>query len=121
MAEMTYRSAVGYAIRQEMLNDDRVFLIGEDVAKAGGVFEVDARADLEDLEAALEVERLAPEELEEDIDTVGGLVSALAGRVPETGEVIAHPDGWDFEVVEADIRRVKRVRVRRAQRHQEAV
>lgn len=38
MAEMTYRSAVAHAIRQEMLNDDRVFLIGEDVAKAGGVF-----------------------------------------------------------------------------------
>ncbi|WP_213571315.1 alpha-ketoacid dehydrogenase subunit beta [Rhodococcus sp. USK13] len=38
MAEMTYRSAVGRAIRQEMLHDDRVFLIGEDVAKAGGVF-----------------------------------------------------------------------------------
>ncbi|MXP20016.1 alpha-ketoacid dehydrogenase subunit beta [Gordonia sp. HNM0687] len=38
MAEMTYRSAVGRAIAQEMRNDDRVFLIGEDVAKAGGVF-----------------------------------------------------------------------------------
>ncbi len=91
------------------------------VARPGGVFEVDARADLDDLEAALEVERLAPEELEEDIDTVGGLVSALAGRVPEAGEVIHHPGGWDFEVLEADIRRVKRVRVRRAERHQDAV
>lgn len=91
------------------------------VAKTGGVFEVDGRADLEDLEAALETPRLAPEELEEDIDTVGGLVSALAGRVPEAGEVIAHPDGWDFEVLEADIRRVKRVRVRPAVRQQEAV
>ena len=38
MAELTYRSAIGYAIRQEMRNDDSVFLIGEDVAKAGGVF-----------------------------------------------------------------------------------
>ena len=38
MAEMTYRAAVARAIRQEMLHDDRVFLIGEDVAKAGGVF-----------------------------------------------------------------------------------
>ena len=91
------------------------------VARPGGVFDVDARADLEDLEAALEVERLAPEELEEDIDTVAGLVTALAGRVPETGEVINHPAGWCFEIVDADIRRVKRVRVRRAERHQEAV
>lgn len=91
------------------------------VAGPGGVFEVDGRADLDDLEAALEVERLPPEELEEDIDTVGGLVSALAGRVPEAGEVIHHPDGWDFEVLEADIRRVKRVRVRRAEPEREAV
>ncbi|MDO9336942.1 MAG: hemolysin family protein [Caulobacter sp.] len=91
------------------------------IARPGGMFEVDGRADLEDLEAALEVGRLAPEELEEDIDTVGGLVTALAGRVPETGEIIAHPGGWDFEVVDADIRRVKRVRVRPAIRHQEAV
>ena len=91
------------------------------VARPGGVFDVDARADLEDLEAALEVGRLAPEELEEDIDTVAGLVTALAGRVPETGETINHPDGWCFEIVDADIRRVKRVRVHRALRHQEAV
>lgn len=91
------------------------------VARPGGVFDVDARADLEDLEAALEVTRLAPEELEEDIDTVAGLVTALAGRVPETGETIHHPDGWCFDIVDADIRRVKRVRVRRAEPHQEAV
>jgi CBS domain containing-hemolysin-like protein len=91
------------------------------VARPGGVFDVDARADLEDLEEALEVERLAPEELEEDIETVAGLVTALAGRVPETGEVIQHPDGWAFEIVEADLRRVKRVRVRRVLPAQEAV
>ncbi|HYE46362.1 MAG TPA: hemolysin family protein [Caulobacter sp.] len=91
------------------------------VARPGGVFEVDARADLEDLEAALQVDRLAPEELEEDIDTVAGLVTALAGRVPEAGEVIAHPGGWSFEVTDADLRRVKRVRVRRVQPAQEAV
>jgi CBS domain containing-hemolysin-like protein len=50
--------------------------------------------------------------MEEDIDTVAGLVVALAGRVPQRGEVIAHPDGYEFEVVEADPRRVRRVRVR---------
>jgi CBS domain containing-hemolysin-like protein len=55
---------------------------------------------------------LAPPDLEEDIDTVAGLVSALAGRVPQRGEVIAHPDGFDFEITDADPRRVKRVRVR---------
>ena len=81
------------------------------VARPGGVFEAEARAPLEELEAALG-RGLAPSEMEEDIDTVAGLVVALAGRVPQRGEVIAHPDGYEFEVVEADPRRVRRVRVR---------
>jgi len=81
------------------------------VARPGGLFEVDARAPLEDLEAALDRD-LAPPDMEEDIDTVAGLVVALAGRVPQRGEVIAHPAGFDLEVVEADPRRVRRVRVR---------
>lgn len=83
------------------------------VARPGGVFEADARAPLEELEAALGRE-LAPPDMEEDIDTVAGLVVALAGRVPRRGEVIAHPLGFDLEVVEADPRRVRRVRVRPA-------
>lgn len=83
------------------------------VARPGGVFEADARAPLEELEAALGQE-LAPRDMEEDIDTVAGLVVALAGRVPQRGEVIAHPGGFDLEVVEADPRRVRRVRVRPA-------
>jgi CBS domain containing-hemolysin-like protein len=81
------------------------------LAKPGGVFEVDGRADLEELEAALG-QTLVTEDLEEDIDTVGGLVSALAGRVPQRGEVISHDGGFDFEVMDADPRRVKRLRVR---------
>jgi len=81
------------------------------VVRPGGLIEADGRAPLEDLEAAME-RSLAPPDLEEDIDTVAGLVSALAGRVPQRGEVIAHPDGFDFEITDADPRRVKRVRVR---------
>ena len=81
------------------------------IARAGGVYEADGRAPLEDLEAALDT-ALASEELEEEIDTVGGLVSALAGRVPQRGEVISHPAGYDFEITDADPRRVKRLRVR---------
>jgi CBS domain containing-hemolysin-like protein len=81
------------------------------VARAGGVFEVDARVDLEELEAALG-RRLTTEDLEEEIDTAAGLVTALAGRVPQRGEVIAHPDGLDFEITDADPRRVKRLRIR---------
>lgn len=81
------------------------------VARPGGVFEAEARAPLEELEAAVG-RSLAPADMEEDIDTVAGLVVALAGRVPQRGEVIAHPDGYEFEVVEADPRRVRRVRMR---------
>ena len=82
------------------------------VARPGGVFDVDARAPLEELEAAVGAE-LAPPDLEEEIDTVAGLVTALAGRVPQRGEVITHPGGFEFQVTDADPRRVKRVRVRR--------
>jgi CBS domain containing-hemolysin-like protein len=76
----------------------------------------DGRAPLADLEAALgEGVDLAAAELDEEIDTVAGLVNALAGRVPRKGERIEHPDGYQFEVVAADPRRVKRVRVRRVE------
>jgi CBS domain containing-hemolysin-like protein len=75
---------------------------------------VDARAPLEDLEAALgDGVDLAPPDLDEEIDTVAGLVNALAGRVPQRREVIEHPGGFLIEVLSADPRRVKRVRVRR--------
>ena len=82
------------------------------VHRPNGVVETDARTPLEDLEAALEV-RLTFDDLEEEIDTVAGLVSSLAGRVPQRGEVVSHPAGFDFEVVDADPRRVKRLRVHR--------
>lgn len=84
-------------------------------SRGGGVFDADARASLEDLEASVG-EPMTPEDLEEEIDTVGGLVSALAGRVPQRGEVIEHPAGFDFEIVDADPRRVRRVRVRENRR-----
>ncbi len=80
--------------------------------RPGGIFEADARASLEELEAALG-EPMAPEDLEEEIDTVGGLVATLAGRVPQRGEVISHPSGFEFEVIDADPRRIKRIRIRR--------
>lgn len=79
------------------------------IPRPGGVYEVDARAPLEKLEAAIGAD-LAPGELDEEIDTVGGLVSALAGRVPQRGEVISHPGGYEIQVLDSDARRVKRVR-----------
>jgi CBS domain containing-hemolysin-like protein len=81
--------------------------------RADGFYEANGRAPLEDLEALLG-RPLVPEDMEEEIETVAGLVSALAGRLPQRGEVIAHPIGYEFEVMDADPRRIKRVRVRRA-------
>jgi len=86
------------------------------VARGPGLFEAAGRAPLEDLEAALETSLITSDLDDEDIDTVGGLVSALAGRVPQRGEVIEHPGGYDFEILDADPRRVKQVRVRKVER-----
>ncbi len=77
-----------------------------------GSFQADARVRIEDLEAQLGFD-LLPEERDEDIDTLGGLVVSLAGRVPVRGELIDHPAGIELEVVDADLRRVKWLRVRR--------
>ena len=74
-------------------------------------YEADARLPVEDLEKALGMS-LLEEDWEEDIDTIGGLVVQLAGRVPGRGEVITHDAGIEFEVVDADPRRLKRLRIR---------
>jgi magnesium and cobalt transporter len=55
---------------------------------------------------------LLPPAEEETIESLGGLVTALAGRVPSRGEVVRHPSGLEFEVLDADPRRVKRLRLR---------
>jgi CBS domain containing-hemolysin-like protein len=77
----------------------------------GGGFLADARIDLEDFKSETGIE-FARDETQEDIDTLGGLVVSLLGRVPQRGEIVAHPDGTEFEVLEADPRRVKRLRIR---------
>jgi len=77
----------------------------------GGGFLADARIDLEDFKRETGLE-IAPDETQEDIDTLGGLVVSLLGRVPQRGEIVTHPDGTEFEVLEADPRRVKRLRIR---------
>lgn len=86
----------------------------EIVERPPGVFEADGRTPLEVLETAVGAV-LTPEDLEEEIDTAAGLVTTLAGRVPQRGEVIAHPGGFEIEVTDADPRRVKRIRLRRLQ------
>ncbi|WP_272008547.1 hemolysin family protein [Roseovarius sp. ZX-A-9] len=72
-----------------------------------------AKTPLEDFEAEIGQSLTDVEDVkEEEIDTLGGLVFMLVGRVPVRGEVIEHPNGTSFEVVDADPRRIKRMRVR---------
>jgi CBS domain containing-hemolysin-like protein len=78
-----------------------------------GAFIADARLDLEDFKSQTGLSlTLEGDEEAEDIDTLGGLVIYLLGRVPQRGEIVAHPAGFEFEVLEADPRRVKRLRIR---------
>ena len=82
------------------------------VRRTDGSVLADARATIEEFEEMVGP-ILSDEEREEDIDTLGGLVFFLADRVPTRGELIGHPaSGISFEVMEADPRRVKRLRVR---------
>lgn len=76
-----------------------------------GQWLVQARAPLDEFEAAVGL-TLADEEEGEEIDTMGGLVFMLIGRVPARGEVIRAENGVEYEVVDADPRRIKRLRVR---------
>ncbi len=77
-----------------------------------GCYIVQARVPLEDFEAEIGRSLTSHEDVdEEEIDTLGGLVFMLSGRVPARGEVVLHPEGPEFEVLEADPRRIKRLKV----------
>ncbi|MBL4870313.1 MAG: HlyC/CorC family transporter [Robiginitomaculum sp.] len=82
-------------------------------AKGEIYWDVDARADIEDFEAVFGRDIATPEE-DEEVDTIGGVVVSLAGRVPLRGEIVRHPYGIEFEILDADPRRIKRIRVRTA-------
>ncbi len=69
-----------------------------------------ARTPIKELEQHLGLKLLKPEE-EEDIDTLGGLMFSLLGRVPVRGELVRHPSGLELEVLDADARRLKKVRI----------
>lgn len=75
-----------------------------------GIYAADARAPVEEVER-LAGTSLVPEEHEEDVDTLGGLVVAMLGRVPVRGELIRHPTGIEFEVTDADPRRLRKLRI----------
>jgi CBS domain containing-hemolysin-like protein len=90
------------------------------VDSGNGVWDADARVELDAFSQRVGVD-FALEDLEDDIDTLGGLVFALAGRVPPRGEILQHPTGYDFEVLDADPRRIKRLRIRSAKAVAKAV
>ncbi len=73
-----------------------------------GGFAADARLDLDDLEKAVG-ESFIDHELGDEVDTLGGLSFLMAGRVPETGETLRHPNGWTIEIAASDGRRVERL------------
>ncbi|RJF90385.1 hemolysin family protein [Sphingomonas cavernae] len=78
------------------------------VAIDHGCWDADARAELEDVGEIIDP-RLA--EIDEDVDTLGGLAFVLAGHVPQPGEVVEHESGWKLEITEGDSRRATRIRL----------
>ncbi|MDA8253659.1 MAG: hemolysin family protein [Rhodospirillales bacterium] len=96
------------------ISDEHDEVQGPMVTERGdGALDLDARLPVEEFEARVGPV-LTEDERGADIDTVGGLVFTLAGRVPARGEVLRHPSGMEFRVLDADARRIRRLRVRRA-------
>ncbi len=87
-------------------DDDADFL----VKTSDGNYIADARAPIEVVEDVLEID-LLPDEQDEDADTLGGFVFSMLGRVPVRGELIRHDSGIEFEIMQADARRVKQLKI----------
>jgi magnesium and cobalt transporter len=83
------------------------------VEQGDGVIDADGRIDLEDLEKRLGFP-LLDEEDRDEADTLAGLIFTLMDHVPAKGEIVRHPSGLEFEILDADPRRIKRVRIRPA-------
>jgi CBS domain containing-hemolysin-like protein len=99
---------------EEIVGDiDDEYDVGDDldIVARGDGFDADARLDLEEFHTRTGID-LAPAVSEEEVDSLGGLVSSVAGRVPARGEIVALP-GYEVEILEADPRRVKRLRIRK--------
>ena len=83
---------------------------GMALRRDGACYVVDARLYLEDFKSETGIDLSTPES-DEDVDSLGGLVTSLLGRLPQRGEIITHPAGIEFEVLDADPRRVRRLRI----------
>ncbi|UTW55093.1 hemolysin family protein [Kordiimonas sp. SCSIO 12610] len=75
-----------------------------------GYYDADARAEIELVEETLGASLLS-DDIDEDINTLGGLVFSSAGHIPEIGEIIHHSSGHSFEVLDADPRRIHKIRI----------
>lgn len=80
--------------------------------RSENAWEADARMEIEDFAEETGID-LALEDYEGEIDTLGGVAFALAGRVPERGEILRHPSDVDFEIIDADSRRIRRIKLRK--------
>lgn len=93
-------------IEDEHDDDEEVNIVSD--PKLGVV--AAGRTEIEELEKHLKL-KLTPEDEESDVDTLGGLIFSMLGRVPARGELIHHPSGIEFEILDADPRRVKKVKI----------
>ncbi|MEI6204164.1 MAG: hemolysin family protein [Enhydrobacter sp.] len=75
-----------------------------------GTLDMNGRTPIELLEQ--EIGPVVSEDERREVDTVGGLIFSLLGRIPERGEVVLHPSGVEFEILQVDPRRIRRLRVR---------
>lgn len=90
------------------LDEDKLWTV-----EKSGTYLALAKTPLDEFQAEIGMDLTATDQVDaEEIDTLGGLVFVLAGHVPARGEMVPHPDGPEFEVVDADPRRIKRLRVR---------
>ncbi|HET9336161.1 MAG TPA: transporter associated domain-containing protein, partial [Sphingomicrobium sp.] len=72
------------------------------------LWEADARIELDELAEAVDARLVSDED---EVDTLGGLIFLLAGRIPQCGEFVVHPTGWRLEAIDADPRKILRVRL----------
>ena len=81
------------------------------VRRSPRVWEADARTEIDDFNDQTGID-LALADDDTDVDTLGGVAFALAGKIPVRGEVLKHPSGIEIEIIEADARRIRRLRLR---------
>ena len=83
-----------------------------------GMWQADARVALEDVAATVDP-RLA--DVDEDVDTLGGLAFVLAGHVPQAGEIVEHASGWRIEILEGDTKRATLLRLHAPALHKDGL